>query len=293
MTRTEPLKAELNLSPLPYDVRIFFPNACKGGTELWVESDFLRESSPYFKVLLSSGFLETLTHDKKRPSTAQQPASAVADAGRLEDASDSDTELDEPYFKLNPPKRHEHEGDCAVEYKQITVPATPFSTYRAVLAYLRTGHIAFASLSSSCKPLNPSSEVSRAQTLARSVALGRACLVSPKSVFRLAHLWELDELQKRCLAFLSFDHRITNAAYELIDDAAIRFDAWRKVIIDFLVDLWDDVVETDAWKDVHAMIKRDEIPGAAPILLELMDAKDEAAKRASSLSLRFVRYDPF
>ncbi|BGP11645.1 hypothetical protein JCM10049v2_007555 [Rhodotorula toruloides] len=264
---------DLDLSPTPYDVRFFFPNACDGGAELWSETGFLSGASYYFDCLLSSGFCETVTHSKKRPrtrksapaATSQTPADADA-----KDFDDSDDETDELYFERRSSVLHEHEGDCPLEYKQVTITKTAFSTYRAVLGFMRTGYIVFAPLTSACKPSNPSASRTRREHLLNLRRKTPTSAVSPKSVFRLAHLIELDDLPDLCLADLRRQLTVEIAPVELVDDASICFDAWREVIIDFIFENWEAVEESQGWKDLQGKIRRDEVPGAAPIMLELM-----------------------
>ncbi|CDR49664.1 RHTO0S29e01024g1_1 [Rhodotorula toruloides] len=264
---------DLDLSPTPYDVRFFFPNACDGGAELWSETGFLSGASYYFDCLLSSGFCETVTHSKKRPrtrksapaATSQTPADADA-----KDFDDSDDETDELYFERRSSVLHEHEGDCPLEYKQVTITKTAFSTYRAVLGFMRTGYIVFAPLTSACKPSNPSASRTRREHLLNLRRKTPTSAVSPKSVFRLAHLIELDDLPDLCLADLRRQLTVEIAPVELVDDASICFDAWREVIIDFIFENCEAVEESQGWKDLQGKIRRDEVPGAAPIMLELM-----------------------
>ncbi|KAK4331203.1 hypothetical protein RTBOTA2_006672 [Rhodotorula toruloides] len=230
--------------PLGDAVRRPFPNACDGGAELWSETDFLSGFSSYFESLLFSGFCETVTHTKKRPRTRKSTSAATSQAPADADAKDfddSDDETDELYFERCRSILHEHEGDCPLEYKQITITKTAFTTYCAVLGYLRTGYIAFAPLSSACKPLSTTSPRTRKQQLLDIWDRQPSFPVSPKSAFRLAHLIDLDDLQELCLANLRKQLTVEIAPVELVDNASVCFDEWRKVIIDFIFKNWDKV----------------------------------------------------
>ncbi|BGP35654.1 hypothetical protein JCM10296v2_007506 [Rhodotorula toruloides] len=239
---------KLNLSPVPYDVRLYFPNACNDSAELW-----------------------------KRPRTRASGQITTPDAAD-QDLHDSDNETDELYFKQSPPSCHVHEGDCGLEYKQIVITKSAFTTYRAVLAFLRTGNIAFAPLTSAYQPLNPSSNFTRAARLSELAKKEPIFPVSPKSAFRLAHLLDLDRLQQLCLANLRKSLAIDTVAHELFHEASVCFDAWRDAIIGFVVENWDAVMATDCWKDTYARLERDEIPGATLFLLKLMEKKPAGAK---------------
>ncbi|KAK4334778.1 Proteophosphoglycan ppg4 [Rhodotorula toruloides] len=259
----------LDLAATPQNIRLFFP---RHEADLWTDSSFLSRSSPYLKTLLSSDFAESVTN-----------SSRFRDGGRRrrdsKDFDDSDEEADELYFEAHPPSQHERD-ELQQPYKEIKITKTAFTTYRAVLAYLRTGFIAFAPLSSTFPADADAAKPTRASRIEAAVSSDPSLPypVSPKSTFRLAHLLELDELQHFCLANFSKQLTVDCAPYELFSDTSICYDAWRKVVLDFIVDNWDAVTSSASWKTETAKVRRDEIQGAAPIMLELLELK--AAKPA-------------
>ncbi|BGP32920.1 hypothetical protein JCM10296v2_004705 [Rhodotorula toruloides] len=130
----------LDLTATPHNVRLFFPTL---EIDLWSESSVLTRSSSYFETLFASGFDETRTICSGVHSTTSSAASPHVGA---EDFEDSDRETDELFIKKHPIRQHS--GEVSLAHKQVNVTRTAFTTYRAVLAYLRTGFIAFAPLSS-------------------------------------------------------------------------------------------------------------------------------------------------
>ncbi|BGP32913.1 hypothetical protein JCM10296v2_004698 [Rhodotorula toruloides] len=263
---------ELDLSATPQNVRFFFP---QHAAELWAESTFLSRSSSYFKTLLSSDFAESVTVPSKRPRTRRSLTVAATPAGAdAEDLDDSDEETDEVYFKAHPPSQHERD-ELQHPYKEIKITKTAFTTYRAVLAYLRTGDIAFAPLSCTCSADADAEKPARASRIEAAVSSDPTLPypVSPKSTFRLAHLLELDELQHLCFANLSKQLTIDCAPYELFSDTSVCYDSWRKVVLDFIVDNCDAVTASKAWEEMTGKLERDEVPGAMPIVLELFKRK--------------------
>ncbi|EGU12040.1 hypothetical protein RTG_01922 [Rhodotorula toruloides ATCC 204091] len=263
---------DLDLSPSPHDVRLFFPTR---EADLWTESSFLSQSSPYFKTLLSSEFTETVSVPAKRPRTRRNssPASSPADAD-ANDFEDSDDETDNLYFKAHPPFQHERD-ELQHPYKEVKITKTAFTTYRAVLAYLRTGYIAFAPLSCTFSADVNADAPTRASRIEATVSSDPSLPypVSPKSTFRLAHLLELEELHHLCLANLSKQLTINGAPHELFSDTSVCYDSWRKVILDFVVDNCDAVTASKAWQEMEGKVERDEVQGAAPIMLELFKRK--------------------
>lgn len=64
------------------------------------------------------------------------------------------------------------------------------------------------------------------------------------------------------------------APHELFSDISIKHASWRNTVVDFVVKNWVKVCATDAWKVVQEKVDADEIPGAAPIMMRLLLAKD-------------------
>ncbi|GAA6037880.1 hypothetical protein NBRC10512_001472 [Rhodotorula toruloides] len=278
MTKLLECLPAIDLSATPFDVRLFFPNVREGGAELWAESQFLAKASPYFATLLGSEFLESSVRHTKRPRLVEREAVAgPASSEDYKDFDDSDDETDELYFKTMPSLQHEHEGDCPLEYKQITIPHTAFTTYRAVLAYLRTGTIVFAPLTSSSQA-HYQGGASRFDNLPDRIRTNRPFPTSPKLAYRLAHLLELESLQEMCLAQLGRFLTVDNAPAELVDDASLCFAPWRKVIIDFIVKNGDGVTKSVSWMRLQRAIEAGEMPHSAPVLLELFNRQRAAAK---------------
>uniref|UniRef100_A0A0K3CB36 FGENESH: predicted gene_3.415 protein n=1 Tax=Rhodotorula toruloides TaxID=5286 RepID=A0A0K3CB36_RHOTO len=142
-----------------------------------------------------------------------------------------------PYFKTllsNPVKKSEE--DVVIEHKKVTITGTAFSTYRAVLAYIRTGYIAFAPLSSTCPTAGSSKDTRKARET-----------LTPDS-----------------------------AAHELFDEVSVLHEAWRRVVIEYVVANWDAVHATKGWKEVEKRIEEEEVPGAAKIMVQLSRAREKA-----------------
>lgn len=266
------LYADSDLIASPHNVRFVFPNT---DGELWARSDFLVRSSPYFKMLLSSDFAESVSVPSKRARSSKAKNLVAMDLDD-EDVQDSDDETDGLYFNKHSPQSNK--GDESQHpYKEIRITKTAFSTYRAVLAYLRTGHIAFAPLDSTFSS-NPAADSStRLSRIEAAVAsdLSRPYPVSPKSTFCLAHLLELDQLQKQCLANLAKQLTVDGAPRELFDNTSVRHETWRRVIVTFAAKHWKEIKGSSSWLEMEGKISRDELPSSGSIMLELMKARDQ------------------
>ncbi|BGP49068.1 hypothetical protein JCM10450v2_004947 [Rhodotorula kratochvilovae] len=229
---------DLSLDPHP-NVRLFFPRFGEDGAELWTTRALLENSSSYLETLLESDFVESIAIGSKRP---REPPN-------ITDISD------------------------AFSYNQITVTKTAYSTYRAVLVFLQTRFIRFAPLSSACKPIDPTAHSSRREKLAAIVKSSWAVPVSPKSAYRLAHLLEVQDLQRYCLHALRKGLTVAGAAHELFSDVSACYDAWRAVILEYVVENWDDVSKAPSWIEAMAQVKAGDKPEAASIIYELMEAR--------------------
>lgn len=120
---------------------------------------------------------------------------------------DSDDELDSALkLKSKASKSMSPAGDqCHHQFHEVVITDTAFATYQACLVWIASGHISFS-------PLSSTRRVGGIDTPARSAATSSADLdaphkVSPKSIYRLAHLLSLADLQ--ALALKSFASRLT------------------------------------------------------------------------------------
>ncbi|KAL7340685.1 hypothetical protein BJY59DRAFT_677988 [Rhodotorula toruloides] len=308
--KQEPVPA---LSPTPYDVRLVFPaygaemwiesgflSQASSYFKTLLSSDFAETAAVTTKysemrltpstssvsqdrlALTASGtkrFIRKtgalISHSSmsraKEHATISDLRTAASEAD-FDYFDDSDDETDELYFAHYPPQQHRLDV-LQLAYKEIKVTKTAFTTYRAVLACLRTGYITFASLWSTF--FYSTSEQAQSRRSYIEATVGRAppthpYPVSPKSAFRLAHLLELEPLQHLCLANLKAQLTIKCAPYELFSEVSVCYDTWRKVVLDFVVDNWDAVTGSAEWDKIRGELERDEIEGATSIMLELM-----------------------
>ncbi|BGO92223.1 hypothetical protein NBRC10512_000955 [Rhodotorula toruloides] len=270
---------DTDLSAFTHNVRLFFP---RHDADLWPESSVLSRASPYFRTLLASDFAESVTVPQKRKRTASATTGTAAPAPTDADAADpdgqgfedSDNETDKLYFEKHPALQHKRD-ELQHPFKEIKITATAFTTYRAVLAYLRTGFIAFAPLSSTL-PVPDETDISTRKSRIEAAISARSSLpypVSPKSIYRLAHLLEIAPLQTLCLANLSKQLTINCAPAELFTDMCVCYDAWRNVVLDYIVKNCDAVTKSAGWTEATSRVERDEVPRAGPIMLELFKRK--------------------
>ncbi|GAA6028197.1 hypothetical protein JCM8097_006909 [Rhodosporidiobolus ruineniae] len=276
--------SNLNLDLLPHNVRLFFPSENHDGFELWTTSALLSETSDYFDDLLASGFSEAVPRRSKRMRKSE-PDEVLADSSTSKDFDDSDEEADE--VVSTEPQTHSELSDIDFSFRQITISQAAFSTYRAFLAFQQSGFVDFAPLRSAFGAQSTSSSTTR-RSLLRDSLENKPSLplpVSPKSLYRLAHYLRLandDPLLSVCLEAFSAALTLDGAAHELFSDAAMCYDEVRKVAIDYVVKHWEGVTAKSSWQELAEKVKRDEVPGAAGVMFELLVAKDEAAKKAQA-----------
>lgn len=161
-----------------------------------------------------------------------------------------------------------------LEYQQIDVRETAYSTMSAVLLYLMTGHIEFAPLNSLLVARDQDEGGAR-RTLLDKHASEHPTLpppVSPKSVYRLAHLLQREELQRLALDALSTSLTDEGAACELFGLVSIACADVRQTILDYVIENWAHVQATESWKEWRAKVAADEVRGGAQILGDLLGA---------------------
>ncbi|GAA6040208.1 hypothetical protein JCM8097_004184 [Rhodosporidiobolus ruineniae] len=295
--------AESTLSATPFDVLLTFPRCNR---EIWTSEALLRQS-PYFVTLFSSDFAEA--SDAKMASPPAAPADPSFD--------DSDDETDRSLFKpvLSRPKPELLE---LLAHKTVTITEASYSTYLSVICFLHSGGIDFAPLSSSAtrdssptveptpqsrsysrggrgrgrgrdrlapssSSASPSESASSSPVLVQAPSPSASSFppaASPKSVYRLAHVLELDQLAS--LALSNFRSQLTpsNAAAELFSPLCHLYPDARDVVLDYIAAASNRqaVLASEEMKEKMASVERGEASGEdaamwAKLAMRLMEAK--------------------
>ncbi|GAA5987733.1 hypothetical protein JCM10908_007188 [Rhodotorula pacifica] len=282
--------ASIRLRPTAANVRFVFPKEAEQVLELWAAEDSLIKCSPYFDDMLKSACAETIPRSAKRARSEAPEATSLSEAetpramdapDQSPDWQDSDEEIDDFVRVVRKPTIHDLDAeDHDFEYRQITIKETAYSTYRAVLLYLLSGHIQFLQLRSSTAPQAPSKGQTRQEVLDEHEKKHPTLPfpVSPKSVYRLAHLLQHRKLQQMALESLASFLTVNGAAHELFSPVSIAYDDLRKVIIKFVVKNFARVRTTTAWKEHQDRGARGELSGQeVMVLTELLAAVYEAS----------------
>ncbi|KAH9895074.1 hypothetical protein C8Q73DRAFT_486013 [Cubamyces lactineus] len=183
---------------------------------VYANSKVLKDTSDYFESLIAGGFSEgtfggSIVGDKK-----PCPPSRIA-AFEYEYESDSDLEdelepratlpssstsglgaaLDD--YQQDVPNNEAYQGVATTSstavHHTISIPDVAFKTFRAFVYYAYTGDIQFAPLKSIEQP--PSNDARAAVVSSMQADVSFRC--SPKSMYRLADKYGLDELKERAL----------------------------------------------------------------------------------------------
>lgn len=269
--------ADLNTDPSLPNVRFLFPRQ-DGDAELWATKDLLVAASPYFASLFASGFAETASKRGKRPRSDVKRLSNADTVNAALDEDDSDVEVDEELFSTNRPTLHGAASDDHA-FNEIRITTFSYSTYRAVLLFIATSHIEFRSQLKSTPPppadANNDANGKSPEVKQKSAAPDKSELpapVSPKSVYRLAHLLDLPKLQERALRVFADLLTPAGAATELFTPTAMAFDEVCKTALNYVVKNWYQVKTTDAWKEAKERVRNEGTPGASAVLVEVFEA---------------------
>ncbi|GAA6062991.1 hypothetical protein JCM10212_004973 [Sporobolomyces blumeae] len=223
------------------DVRFVFP--CTG-QRLWSNQALLRSASTYFHSLLESEF-------------AEMTMGTTSDVDELEfqhytfNDSDAERDIEEDHPRRAEQPRSFLAAGLDVPYAKVRVTDTTYTTYASVLCWIGTRFVRFAPLKSS--KLHPSEVVqpgNASTTTSKTRTLDLPTPASPKSVYRLAHLLELEALRALALAIFKSQLTSQNFAHELYADVASCYPEVRDAAIEFTVGHWADVAESDAFKAV-------------------------------------------
>ncbi|GAA6011349.1 hypothetical protein JCM11491_002753 [Sporobolomyces phaffii] len=231
---------------------------------LWADEDALRKASPYSETMLSSDFAEGAASSSSSPSSP--PPEPLPDYT----FADSDVESDDDEVKPDDDGSQLKDNfttgsDSASPCKTIRVVDTPYSTYLAVLLWISSRFIAFAPLSSTFAPDEDPFDPASAARTARATAVveltkkakaGLPRPVSPKSVYRLAHLLEMPELAALALANFKAQLTVDGAFHELFSDVSAAYAPVQRVAMDYVLDHWPEVKAARAVQVVENKAER-------------------------------------
>ncbi|GAA5888907.1 hypothetical protein JCM6882_002898 [Rhodosporidiobolus microsporus] len=257
---------------VPHDVRIFFPHAHTDGAELWASSSLLAASSPFFRSLFRSHFAESSSR-KSRRAREQEDADEVVQLEYPNTIDDSDDETDRYLHFKQPPRLEQTLEAQDLPFYQLNETQTAYSTYEALLVYLETNFVHFAPLTSSCSPLNANHPKRRDAVIQKHQKHPSLPLpVSPKSLYRLAQYLDLPRLEQICLNAIRSSLSLTGAAHELFCDTSLNFHPVRRVVLEYVRENFNEVQKTRSWQEKVRLIQLGELPEAAPVLLDLLQA---------------------
>jgi hypothetical protein len=228
--------------------------------------------SPYLKILLQSEFSEgTVKRAKRRRTTPPISTSSNGDATMEPDGTaldDSDDEADEVVLASGLAALDSRDTD-ELEYREIKITKTAYSTYRALLTYLNTSYITFAPLASSFLPsTTPTRKDRLASHLAREPSLSLP--VSPKSLCRLAHLLEIPSVQKPALDDLKSQLTVDNIAAELSGDVSHLYEDVRSVELELAIKHWQEVKKSKRMVEIFKEAKTDGVPYPGEVMADLV-----------------------
>ncbi|GAA5894300.1 hypothetical protein JCM6882_007625 [Rhodosporidiobolus microsporus] len=302
--------ADLNDHPTPFNVRLVFPRT--PSLELWTTSHLLSSASGYFRHLFASDFSEATKRTAAEHEAFAQERAAASGGGEGKDEDmdeddggyDSDSEADDLYASSSPRPAKPALPPPELRYHEIRITEASYATYRALLCFLQTGHVAFAPLastfylpSSSSPSPSPAASPSPASAPATRLAHLSASLLSspllplptsPKSLFSLAHFLDIPALA--ALALSNFRAQLTpqNALLELFlpgsgstsgasggggdgaATAANKHDALRGAVVQFVKERGEEVRKTKEYGEVLGMLRSGEVRAGGAVVAELV-----------------------
>lgn len=254
-------------------MRIYFPHVQQ---ELWSNSSTLVNSSSYFKSLFDGGYAES-------DNWVSEPT-FISDLGSREDErsfDDSDDEVDdnlEPAnaevnaedvstpstsARANKKKRTTDEAfqsSTIHQFREIVIKSASYTTYYALLSWIESGQISYRPLRSSATPVVPIQPPSSSTPTAPIQLLSTSShpSASTKSIYRLADFLEIDTLKAHALEALKSSLTVDNIAVELFGDVSIKYQEVQKMELEFALNNWEKVKDTEGMKEIKAKLENDE-----------------------------------
>jgi hypothetical protein len=234
----------------PNNVCFTFPRTSK---RIWANETILRKASPYFETLLSSEFAEG---SPSLPSTTTTLQEAVSPYTYLDSDTESDTVSQTAGKNMEEEERVE-----TFPYKTIKIIDTTYTAYLSVLLWISTKYISFAPLLSSMDPAKGVANFTRRIAITnkqKQMKAGLPTPVSPKSVYRLAHLLEIPDLKS--LALSNYKSQLTTwgAFLELYGDVSCTYPEVQEITLNYVVDNWAQVKGSSAVTRVQQKMENGE-----------------------------------
>lgn len=158
----------------------------------------------------------------------------------------------------------------------VSISSHSFSTYKAVLTWIITKKIVFAPLrlvkADASANDGTSSPAKRRKVSRTSPSDNTQPPVSAKSVYRLAHLLDLRDLQAEAIKDFKSKLTVDNVADQLFSSTSASYDEVRAAAAGVTAANWDQVGETEAMKKKVAEIEADEVGRGTPIMLAVAQA---------------------
>lgn len=225
----------------PQDVCFVF-----AGTDLklWAAAHSLIKQSDYFRELLTEEYSESIV----RSSRKSEADAKVDGEQQHRDFEDSDDETDAATIREVRQKQ-----TATLPHKVVFVQDTAYTTYFATLVWMGSRWIRFAPLRSISTPSQTVRDMIETNPQVPAPA-------SPKSVYRLAHLLDLRDLQDLALANIASQLTEENAATELFGDVAFAYPQIRDVVLAYALEHWSGVLASKGWKTIKELCDAQVLP---------------------------------
>ncbi|GAA6017399.1 hypothetical protein JCM10207_005621 [Rhodosporidiobolus poonsookiae] len=201
--------------------------------------------------------------DSEQEESSPQLAVAEGDSGEVH----SDASEEEPPSASPDP--------LARQFLQVNLTGYSYPTYRALLYYYHTHDVHFLpSVSNYLVAHHDKEELpARNEWLAAKALAQRQTPqpCSPHALYRLADEHMDDAIKKRAKGFIIRGLTVENVAYEAFCQLSIDFDDFRDSVLEFLLDKWDEVKTTKAFKQAMSLLEGGQLPGGAAILSKIFE----------------------
>ncbi|KAI0713493.1 hypothetical protein C8Q76DRAFT_731615 [Earliella scabrosa] len=200
--------------------------------------------------------------DHARVPEASGPSSSSSKGKSKDESVDSEgAQLDKP-----PPSK---QSESVSKHHQILIPSIAHRTLTACVFYLYTGKINFL-------PLKSAGSSKRRLALLRRSDKAPAC--SPKSMYRLAELYGISELQELAYKEIISQLKSENIVEEAFSSFFARYDKLREHAVSYLSQHYSNKTVQSKLPETIERVVLGDMPHAGPVLRSLLGLRIVIAK---------------
>ncbi|GAA6027652.1 hypothetical protein JCM8097_007966 [Rhodosporidiobolus ruineniae] len=163
----------------------------------------------------------------------------------------------------------------------LTAAGCSYSTLYSLLLFLHGGKVSFLPLASnylvafqqenSIPFLRSYSTSARDTWLEKNAQQKDPPACSAHAFYRLAALWKVDDAMERAKRYILSELTVENVGYEVFSKLSFDFEEIQEVLVQFIVENWNEVTSRQAWKQALRLLKEEKLAGGEDIPVTVLE----------------------